>query len=307
MKVTRFLGVLLCLVVIPLGVLAQDDDVHTLSFDGLDRTYEIYVPESYAEGTPAPLVMILHGAGESASGIRAAANVEALADETGTIVVYPNSQNSLWNYLDIPIEDETNVNDTGFLTALLDQLSTDYTIDPANVGIVGFSNGGLMALRLRCELGNRLGGVAMVGSSPTFRLVDHCLGSDPVSTMMVLGTADESFPWNGYAEVDAQNRFYSSFGVTQAVPFLAGLNHCDATLSATAEITSQISQTRVLAQIFDDCEANTQFILLGVVDFTHRWPGGVGVQLRTGSEGTVTQAIWEFIHADTRNAGQDAG
>ena len=304
MTVRRFFGVLIALLIIPLSVLAQDDDTFTLTYDELDRSYQLFVPESYDASTPAPLVVVLHGAGGSASGIRAASSFDALAEETGTIVAYPNSQNSIWNYLQIPIEDETSVDDTGFLTALIDQLSSDYAIDPANVSVIGFSNGGLMALRLRCELGNRLGSAIMVGSSPTFRLVDHCLGADPVSTMMVLGTADESFPWNGYAEVDVQNRFYSSFGISQAVPFLSGLNHCDASLSITAEITSQLSDTRVLAQIFDDCEANTQFILLGMVDFTHRWPAGIGVQLRTGSEGSLSQAMWEFANTATRNTGQ---
>ncbi|MEQ8672146.1 MAG: PHB depolymerase family esterase [Aggregatilineales bacterium] len=304
MTVRRFFGVLILLVLLPLGVLAQDDDTLTLTYDELERSYQLFVPASYDASTPAPLVVVLHGAGDSASGIRAASSFDDLAEETGTIVAYPNSQNSIWNYLEIPIEDETTVDDTGFVTALVDQLSTDYAVDPANISVIGYSNGGLMALRLRCELGNRLGSAVMVGSSPTFRLVDHCLGTDPVSTMMVLGTADESFPWNGYAEVDAQNRFYSSFGVSQAVPFLSGLNRCDASLSITAEITSQISDTRVLAQIFDTCEANTQFILLGMVDFTHRWPAGIGVQLRTGSEGTLTQAIWEFANTTTRTAGQ---
>ena len=38
---------------------------YPLRHDGQDRVYLVHVPESYRAGTPAPLVMALHGGGGS--------------------------------------------------------------------------------------------------------------------------------------------------------------------------------------------------------------------------------------------------
>lgn len=301
MKFSRFSFGLLLLLILPFALSAQDGAPSTITHDDVERPYYVYVPETYEAGTPAPLVIALHPAQTGGNLFQDAINIDPLAEETGTIVIYPNSQNAFWNYLDVSLEDEDVADDVGFLTALIEQVQQDFTIDEGNISVVGFANGGLMALRLRCELGNQLDSVVMVGASPTFSLVDTCLGTDPLPTMMVLGTLDDTFPWNGSAELGADNTFYSTFGVNQAVPFLAGLNGCNAESAIGAEITSSIGSNRVLAQVNQECADDSQFVLLGIVDFPHRWPVGIGIQLRTGTEGTASQAIWEFLHADLRS------
>ncbi len=303
MRFSRFSFGLLLLLILPLALSAQDGAPLTITHDGTERPYYVHVPETYEDGTPAPLVLALHPSQTGGNLFQDAINIDPLAEETGSIIVYPNSQAESWNYLNS--SDGDNVaDDLGFLVALIDQVSQDFSIDDSDISVVGFANGALMALRLRCELGNQIDSLVMVGASPTFSLVNACVGVDPVSTMMVLGTLDDTFPWNGSAEFDEQDRFYSTFGVNQAVPFLSGLNDCNPESAIGAEITSSIGSNRVLAQLNQDCAEDTQFVLLGVVDFPHRWPVGIGVQLRTGTEGTASQAIWEFLHREIRSQSQ---
>jgi polyhydroxybutyrate depolymerase len=62
----------------------------------LKRTYRTYVPRGLAKG--APLVVVMHGAGENGARIRIETGYgfERLADEHGFAVVYPNAYEGYW-------------------------------------------------------------------------------------------------------------------------------------------------------------------------------------------------------------------
>ena len=63
----------------------------TITVAGMKRTYRTYVPRGLAKG--APLVVVMHGAGENGALIRIETGYgfERLADEHGFAVVYPNA------------------------------------------------------------------------------------------------------------------------------------------------------------------------------------------------------------------------
>jgi poly(3-hydroxybutyrate) depolymerase len=56
-------------------------------------TYDVYVPASYVPGTPVPLVVAMHGCGQSAEVFRKLTHFDQLADAKNLIVVFPE-QNS---------------------------------------------------------------------------------------------------------------------------------------------------------------------------------------------------------------------
>ena len=60
----------------------------SVTFDGLNRTYQTYLPKGLPKG--APLVLVMHGSGESAAEIRLSTGYgfERLADTHGFAVVY---------------------------------------------------------------------------------------------------------------------------------------------------------------------------------------------------------------------------
>ena len=69
----------------------------TITVAGLTRTYSTYVPRELAKG--APLVVVMHGAGENGARIRIETGYafERLADEHGFAVVYPNAYQGYWD------------------------------------------------------------------------------------------------------------------------------------------------------------------------------------------------------------------
>src|SRR6476469_4353568 len=100
---------------------------------GMKRTYLTYVPDGLTKG--APLAVVMHGSGEDGGRMRIATGYgfERLADERGFAVVYPNGYRGYWNACNIVGDyaaNKLNVNDVGFLTAMVDKLNTEIGIDP---------------------------------------------------------------------------------------------------------------------------------------------------------------------------------
>src|SRR4030095_11247300 len=56
---------------------------------GSDRDGILYVPKSYKDGTPTPLVLMFHGAGGTGRGVSYTFEV---ADELGFLVLAPDSR-----------------------------------------------------------------------------------------------------------------------------------------------------------------------------------------------------------------------
>ena len=105
----------------------------SVTFDGLSRTYQTYLPKGLPKG--APLVLVMHGSGESAAEIRLSTGYgfERLADTHGFAVVYPNAYAFDWNDCskvgDFSVSGR-DVDDAGFLGALVNKLIQDYRVDP---------------------------------------------------------------------------------------------------------------------------------------------------------------------------------
>ena len=53
-----------------------------------------------------------------------------------------------------------NVDDVGFISALIEELVADYQVDPSRVSVTGFSNGAMMTFRLACELSGKIAAAA---------------------------------------------------------------------------------------------------------------------------------------------------
>ena len=91
----------------------------TMTVGGLNRTYRTYVPRGLAKG--APLVVVMHGAGENGARIRIETGYgfDRLADEHGFAVAYPNAYEGYWDAC-TRVGDVTanglNIDDVGFLT-----------------------------------------------------------------------------------------------------------------------------------------------------------------------------------------------
>lgn len=108
---------------------------------GREREGLVYVPASLASGEPAPLVVLLHGAGGDATQMLPL--FLGLADAHGLALLLPESCGRTW---DLILEDYGP--DVGRIDRGLAHLFERHAIDPSRVAIGGFSDGASYALSL---------------------------------------------------------------------------------------------------------------------------------------------------------------
>jgi poly(hydroxyalkanoate) depolymerase family esterase len=118
------------------------DAVGTLS-------YEAYVPSTYVQGTPVPLIVALHGCTQNPEKFRRLTRFDELAESRNVIVVFPeqtstaNEQNC-WNFF----KDEhihRGAGEASLIAGVTQQVRAKYTIDPHRIYAAGLSAGGAMA------------------------------------------------------------------------------------------------------------------------------------------------------------------
>ncbi|MFZ6742033.1 alpha/beta hydrolase family esterase [Undibacterium sp. JH2W] len=209
---------------------------------GIKRTYISYVPRDLPKG--APLVLVMHGSGQSAEDIRVETGYgfERLADQHGFAIAYPDSYSFDWNDCGKIGDYQVNgrdIDDVGFLNALTDKLITDLGTDKTRVFATGVSAGGFMSLRLALESPARFRAVAAVSASVQVPQNFRCKPAGTGTSVMIMnGTKDPLVPYNG-GEVNLLGLFYKCGDVLNArasVQYFADLNKI--TAAPTAKTTA---------------------------------------------------------------------
>lgn len=111
-----------------------------LKLDG-ERDGFLYVPKGYQVNQPAPLVLMLHGAGGNAKG--GLTPFQHLADENGLILLAVDSRRQTW---DVIVSQYGS--DITFIDQALEQTFSRYAIDPRHIAVEGFSDGASYALSI---------------------------------------------------------------------------------------------------------------------------------------------------------------
>ena len=89
---------------------------------------------------------------------------------------------------------EQNVDDLGFMRAIVEKTTTDGCIDRKRVYASGLSGGGLMAYRLACLAADMFTAVAPVSGAD---VTIPCTPSGPVSVVAFRGLMDTTVPYDG--------------------------------------------------------------------------------------------------------------
>jgi poly(3-hydroxybutyrate) depolymerase len=129
---------LLMLLLIPFHAAASGDKLvqDSIVFQNKKRTLYLFVPETVKSGTPAPLIVLLHGSGRN--GLSLLNPWKDLAAKEGIILVGPDSQDtSRWS---------SPVDGPDLLREIVENLKSRYPIDPRRVYLFGHSGGAVFAL-----------------------------------------------------------------------------------------------------------------------------------------------------------------
>jgi polyhydroxybutyrate depolymerase len=185
----------------PMPKLSGNIERGALEHGGRMRTWIAYLPAK--PGARPALVIALHGSMGTAEQARAAYgyDFDLLADQQGFIAVYPQGYEGHWNDCRVKgpfAAKRENVDDVGFLHALVDRLVRDHNADPARVYVTGISNGGQMALRLALQTPDFARAYAAVAASvPAPENMAVTPKNQPVSMLIMNGTGDPFNPWRG--------------------------------------------------------------------------------------------------------------
>lgn len=252
----------------------------SIGWGGLKRTYRIHVPSSQDKTRPMPLVIALHGGGGTGEGMErhTRAGLNRLSDKDGFVVVYPDGIEKHWNDGRGKVQyraHRENVDDIGFISALIDDLVKRRNIDGKRIYITGISNGAMLSNRLACELAERISGIAPVAGNMPYDLAPHCAPSKPVSVLMISGTKDPMMPWEGGEASFGRRTFGKVLSVMETIKFWVAHNGCLPNPVVTREPDKDPQDgTRVRKEVYGGCREGTEVRLYAIEGGGHTWPGG---------------------------------
>lgn len=282
------------------------DHTGSIVWDGLKRTYLVHIPPSYGrtKSISIPLVIALHGGGGSAKDMvkLTKGGLSALADKEGFIVIYPDGIEKNWND---GREDEDkdsahreNIDDVGFISALIDHFAKELNIDKRRVYVTGMSNGAMMSHRLACELSEKISAIAMVAGAISKNKTYTCLPSRPLSVLIIHGTDDPLVPWEGGEIRGGHGTVLSTY---ETVEFWITHNKCSSSPIITWEPDKDDKDgTRVWKEVYGNCREESEVILYGIEGGGHTWPGGRShlperIVGKTSRDIDANEVIWNFF------------
>lgn len=270
--------------------------LQTLYDDTASRFYYVYIPASYDAQVPVPMVFAIHGFAQGALGLAGYSGWEAVAEENGFILVYPQGsgviprwETGLFSQL------EGEVDDVGFFRDMIDTISQNLCIDSTRIYANGLSNGGGMSYRLACQLSDHIAAVG--GVAGAYTEFGGCEPNRPVPFIIFHGSEDSIVPYEG-----GNSAMFNFPRIDDFALSWAERNECD--LNPQSEIIAD--DVTMLA--YTNCSNEADVILYTILGGGHTWAGANITRLSDRFGGYVTQSIsaselmWAFFSRYTLNS-----
>lgn len=258
--------------------------VITVVFEGRSRDVIVYRPAGTTPVHGFPLVMMLHGGLGSASQAESSYGWDAMADNAGFVVAYPDGVDRTWNAGSCCGQAQrADIDDVGFLTEVVSQVSTLVPIDESRRYLTGMSNGAMMTYRMACQ-SSLFAAIAPVSGT---QLVD-CETAKPTSVLHIHGADDSSVRLDG-AQGGGPGRV-SGPPLAQVIEGWRSRDDCAAPRAVVAgEVTTTTAQ----------CPAGRTVTWIVVAGAGHQWPGSKK-STYPGADAPsqaldATAVIWEFF------------
>ncbi len=285
--------------------LNTNDHTHRIEFDGRERGYIVHLPPKEKMNGPLPLLFHLHGGGGTAKGTPGITfeRFNELADRDGFIVVYPNAINKNWNdgrKLEDVLAWKEDIDDVGFIIAILDELKQKHKIDATRIFTTGMSNGGFMSSRLLCDRADIFRGGAILTASLSKDYLPKCMPEKPVAVMVMNGTDDPLVPYDGGQIKVFRKTRGEIVSTDKIVEFWKDKNGCEIKEN-TMQLPDTVDDgTTVSVTKYSDCKEEGALILYTVNKGGHTWPGGkqyLGERWigKTNRDIVACDVIWDFF------------
>lgn len=269
---------------------------YDMTVDGRARRILVNVPNAVFTGNKMPLIVALHGTGSSADGMVAGANLYALSETAGAVVVAPQALGAAFNDgsgRGGPAAE--GVDDVKFIEAAIEEVREHAAIDPQRIYLVGFSSGASMAQRFLADSNYP---VAAVAAPADGNYAGAETPKRPRPLMLFWGTADKLNPLGGGPVT------YPQFKVTLQKPALqevaarwAGRLGCT---SDKIDYDQGITTRR-----WTGCAGNAEVEFHLADNLGHHWPGGRPTPIPASVIGPyngvpdLTAMVWRFFSRHT--------
>jgi polyhydroxybutyrate depolymerase len=185
--------------------------------------------------------------------------------------------------------------DIDFLNHMLDQMALKFSVDATRVYATGLSEGGLMAMKVGCNMADRIAAIAPVGSAMPKTMI--CLPSRPLAVVMINGTSDPVVPYGGGTE---HNLHLPVVSVEDSAKAWARMDHCaeKATQSKLPAHEKGGMETKI--ETYDGCQQGAQVVSYSVKGAGNTWPGGEQYEVekevgKTSPDPNANETIWSFL------------
>ena len=250
-------------------------------------------------------MIVLHGADATGAVMSFYTRFDDLADRNNFIVVYPNSIGPYWNdgRVDLgSVSFKANIDDVGFIAGLIDDLAARYRVDRGRVYAAGFSNGGMMALRLAVAIPEKLAAVSSVsGLLP--RHLSFLSPSRPVPVMIIQGTDDPIMPCEGGKLTRKHGEVLSA---VDTADYWSSRDGCSGPVGVQMlPDRDQEDGTVVFRAAYACKNPGMEVMLVTIQGGGHTWPGTPVVlpenkSGRTCRDFSATEMIWDFCSRHRR-------
>ncbi|MFG1451123.1 PHB depolymerase family esterase [Xanthobacter sp. V2C-8] len=273
-----------------------------LSVGDATRSYLVSNPAGVVG--PAPVVIALHGAGQTPESFRAYFGLDAAAAANNFVAVYPEGEGRVWND-SRPAAMRLKAllrpgDDVAFLVALASRLVAEGVADPARIYLTGISNGGFMVERMACEAADLFAAYSAIMATTPVNSQEECHPARPVPILFIHGTADTVITYSG---------FWTPMGATLSAPdsaaLFAHLNGCGGVEKRALPDLDPADGTTVTERTWQGCRDGATVTLLSVEGGGHQSPARVetrpdlatpflGLRNRDIDAG---EEVWRFMSA----------
>lgn len=257
----------------------------TLKFANEERTFRVYIPFGLKDDSKAPLVVALHGGLGSGDQFATTSRFERLAQDEGFVVVFPDGIGATWNAGGCCGQaSRTNIDDVGFLKALIELVEREAPVDPARVFMTGHSNGAMMAFRFGCEHPELVRGIAPVAGSLE---IPGCKASKGTNLLAIHGDADQNHPIDG----GQGPRSIAGVDFTSMAKTLSLWTSAMGCGAPQAAVSGPLTTTD-----WKNCKDGTIARYIVIAGADHPWPGGLPSVLGNATQDLdATKTVWEFF------------
>jgi polyhydroxybutyrate depolymerase len=243
---------------------------HTLNVmvGTMQRTFILEVPPKKPVVDRA-LVLVYHGATDTAANTVQETNILQKASARGDVVAFLQGYEDTWNEGSGSTPASlAHVNDVAFTADVIARLRTLVSFDPSRVAAVGFSNGAIMVEDLGCHLSSLISLIIPVEGQLSTVQSASC-APRPVSVYEVEGTGDSTIPYDG-------GYFSTSIGYdtvlssTQSVARWAHLDGC------SVGPTTSTPNSTISLSAYSKCKDGVSVTLRTIIGGQHEWPPDIG-------------------------------